>query len=218
MKILVKFPSKERPDKFLFALNRLKELANHPKELQFIVSIDNNDRFRSTYNQYCLRSNIPIYFGDSKNKIDACNRDMVFAKDWDIALLMSDDMIAQFRGWDDILRREMSEHFHDLDGVLFHSDGYLHKRLNTMCIVGRKWYDRKGYFYYPGYGGFCCDSEFMFVSQLEGKSFYSDQVLFKHDHPQNNKNIKNDRLYLVNDIHYIKDVPLYKERYKKLFV
>ncbi len=215
MNILVKFPTRERPDKFIHALRLTKELANHPSKLQFLVSVDNNDRLKATYVNYCKRDNIPIYLGDSKHKIDACNRDIDKAKDWDIVVLLSDDMICQVKGWDDILRREIQQHFPDTDGVLFHNDGYLGKRLNTMVIIGRKYY--KGYLYYPGYGGFCCDAEFMLKSQLENKSAYFDQVLFKHEHPQNNRTVKNDILYIKNDIHYVADVPLYKERYKRLF-
>ncbi len=213
----MKFPSRERPDKFIAALCKLKSLANHPSKLQFIVSVDNNDSLKSTYQNYCKNYNLPLFIGDSKHKIDACNRDMDKAKTWDICVLLSDDMLCQVQGWDDILRLEMQRYFPDTDGVLFHNDGYLGKRLNTMIVVGWAYYGRKGYLYYPGYGGFCCDAEFMLQSQLEGKSKYFDQVLFKHEHPQNNRSVKNDILYLKNDIHYVTDVPLYKDRYKKLF-
>ena len=60
------------------------------------------------------------------------------AGEWDICVVASDDMIPQVRGWDEELIEKMPK---DLDHVLFYNDGYCGRKLNTMCIFGRKYYE-----------------------------------------------------------------------------
>jgi hypothetical protein len=54
-------------------------------------------------------------------------------------------MMWQKKGWDKQLIEEMETNYPDTDGVLFHNDGYCQQRLNTMCILGRKYYKRFNY-------------------------------------------------------------------------
>ena len=118
----------------------------------------------------------------NKNKIEAINADME-GRDFDILLLASDDMIPQQEGYDTIIRQNFKKFFPDTDGVLWFNDGYQGNRLNTLCILGKKYYDRFGYIYHPSYISLWCDTEFTEVSKILNKVKYIDHVIIKHEHP-----------------------------------
>ena len=67
-------------------------------------------------------------------------------------------MIPEIKGFDSIIRNEMQKLFPDTDGILWFFDGW-RKDLNTLCILGRKYYDRFGYIYHPDYNSFWSDAE-----------------------------------------------------------
>jgi hypothetical protein len=77
----------------------------------------------------------------------------------------------------------MTEHYPDTDGVLWFNDGYQGNRLNTLCILGKKYYDRFNYIYHPDYISVWCDNEFMDVANLLGKQIYFDDIIIRHEHP-----------------------------------
>lgn len=185
MRLLVKFPTRSRRQKFIGVVKGYLENSNTPDNIEFVVSIDSDDVSMLGIEEHLKEyNNVFIHSGVSLNKINAVNRDIDKAlSDWDILVLASDDMICQVKGWDDILVSEMQEHFPDTDGILWHNDGYVQERLNTMCILGKKYYDRFGYIYHPDYASLWADNEFMEVGNKLGKQKYFPQVLFKHEHP-----------------------------------
>ena len=124
-----------------------------------------------------------MVIGKSDSKIHAVNRDIDKIKDWDIVLLASDDMIPQVKGYDQIIIQKMKENYPDSDGVLWFNDGYQGDKLNTLCILGKKYFDRFKYIYFPEYKSTWCDNEFMSVANLLGKQTYFDEIIIKHEHP-----------------------------------
>jgi hypothetical protein len=132
--------------------------------------------------------------------------------DWDILVVTSDDMIPQVEGWDLRIIADMEKHFPDTDGVLWYNDGFTQDRLNTLPIVGRKYYERTGYIYNHSYKSLWADNEFTEVAQRLGRIKYSDDVLFLHDHPANNAAAIYDEVYRSNDAHYAYDRDVYTRR------
>jgi hypothetical protein len=124
-----------------------------------------------------------IFVGESANKIAAVNRDMQYAPPFDILLLASDDMIPQIRGYDNIIRQKMRDHFPDTDGVLWFNDGHQGHTLNTLCILGRKYYRRFGYIYNPVYKTVYCDNEFTDTARRLRRQVYDPRVIINHMHP-----------------------------------
>ena len=112
------------------------------------------------------------------------NRD-VPESDWDILVVMSDDMVCITHGWDDIIRQDMNENFPDTDGVLHYNDGNQKANVMTMSIIGRKYYKRDGYIYNPEYQSLWCDVEATEVAHMRGKYKYMGDatILFAHHHP-----------------------------------
>ena len=184
MNLVIKFPTRGRADKFLNVLNRYIEFMDD-KSTKIIVSCDNDDEtMKKSYviDELSAMENVTVVFGDSKTKIVACNADME-GVDFDIVLLASDDMVPQVRGYDTIIKEAMEDYFPDTDGVLWFNDGYQSRAMNTLCILGKKYYDRFGYIYHPDYISLWCDTEFTRVANMLGKQKYFEQVIIQHQHP-----------------------------------
>lgn len=218
MKLLIKFPTRERPVKFLEVLDKYYSLLDDVDNTEFCVTLDDDDKtvtdkFLDKLETY---PNVFYYIGDSKDKIEAINNDMEDFK-FDIVLLASDDMIPQTQGYDKIIRDNMIKHYPDTDGILWFWDGN-RKDLNTLCILGRKYYDRFGYIYHPGYKSFYCDNEFMQVGNILRKQTYIDECIIKHEHPDILEfRGEMDELYQKNHKHYPHDANLFQIRAKNNF-
>lgn len=186
MKILIKFPTRGRKHKFLNTFKKYYDLCSNIKNIKFLISIDSDDLDMTSEDTLEILNsfkNTEVIIGNSMSKIHAVNRDVVSDESWDILLLASDDMIPQVKGYDKIISEKMSEHYSDTDGVLWFNDGFQGNRLNTLCILGRKYYERFNYIYYPEYKSTWCDNEFMDVANLLNKQTYFDEIIIKHEHP-----------------------------------
>lgn len=185
MKLLVKFPTRGRPDKFFTVLDRYYYGAKRKDLTSFLVTCDlddasmNNDAVRQKLQGY---KNLAVIYGNSKSKIEAVNADMIHAPEFDIILLASDDMVPEEKGYDEIIRQKMTDLHPDTDGVLWFFDGY-RRDFNTLCILGKKYYERFGYIYHPSYKSFWCDNEFTDVANELGKQTFIDKVIIRHIHP-----------------------------------
>lgn len=215
LKILVKFPSRERPVKLVERLKEYKLLADD-ENIQYLITLDADDYLSNRIEllNELEALNVTAYIGMSRSKVEAINRDMHKAEPWDICVLASDDMHCIVQGWDTIIKKDMLENFPDTDGVLWYWDGDAQTKgkLNTMCIFGRVYYQRFGYIYHPAFKSLWADNLFMEQADLLGRQFKSEQVLFKHVHFTNTRGMQQDRLMLKTQSFYIED----KKTYNKL--
>jgi hypothetical protein len=184
--LLIKFPSRQRPSKLETTLEKYVKMASNPTLIKFLITLDSDDttvtpQLINTLKSY--HTNINVIVGKSGSKIIAVNRDMENAGDFDIVLLASDDMLPEVEGYDEIIRDKMKEHYPDTDGVLWFNDGFQQNKLNTLCILGRKYYERFGYIYHPAYLSLFCDNEFTDVANFLNKQTYFNQIIIRHDHP-----------------------------------
>jgi len=184
MKILFKFPTKGRPEKFFKVLDQYYEYIQDKENFQFLISLDSDDAELQKYLSELMGGkykNLTFNIGFSQTKIEAINRDVELCQDWDIIVAIADDMIPQIQGFDNIIRSWMKKSYPDLDGVLFFNDGFT--QLNTLAICGRKYYDRFGWIYYPGYISVYADNDFMERAKVLNKQTYIDMVIIRHEHP-----------------------------------
>lgn len=198
MRILVKFPTRERPIRFDKAVHAMIDMqavrpgweGEHTSE--YLFAIDDDDR-----SMYQVLPSIRCSKGPRVSKIEAVNRGLPGDYAWDIVVLASDDMLCQVQGWDDIIRKDMVEHFPDTDGCLWYPDGH-QNNLCTLPVMGRKYFDRFGYIYHPSYKSLWADNEQHEVADSLGKMRYCNQQLFTHMHPGWGT-AKMDRLYQSNN-------------------
>ena len=212
MRLLVKFPSRNRNQQFLATLRLYVLKCNHPLLTDFLITLDTDDasmiHSHDEIASILVGHRHQIVYGTSKNKIDAINRDMELATDWDILLLASDDMIPEVQGYDDVIRETMRAHYPDLDGVLWFNDGYVGDKLNTLVCMGSAYYTRDGYIYNPAYKSFFCDNEFMDRANERKLQTYIPQCIVRHQHPANTGATADD-LYTHNDRYWNEDEKTY---------
>jgi hypothetical protein len=154
------------------------------KNFEVVVSCDiddetmNNPTVRDHFKNF---KNCTVYYSNNENKVQAINADLKNKK-FDILLLASDDMVPEINGYDEIIRHCMNNYFPDTDGVLWFYDGH-RSDLNTLCILGRKYYDRFGYIYNPEYKTWFCDNEFTQVAHMLKKHMFFKETIIRHMHP-----------------------------------
>lgn len=183
MNLIIKFPTRQRKEKFFQVLNKYYDLLNDLDNTRFVITCDTDDQTMNNpevIKRFKDYRNLEVFYGNSKTKIQAVNAD-VPSNGWDILLLASDDMIPMIKGYDQIIRNAMSDNFPDTDGVLWFYDSH-RKDLNTLIIIGFKYYQRFGYLYYPGYVTWYADNEFTNVASKLGKQVYFEQVIIEHQH------------------------------------
>jgi hypothetical protein len=220
-KILIKFPTRERPEKFFQVLSLYYQKAKDLSNIEFLISCDLDD---STMNNPVVikklenakkHINLNYYFGNSKTKIEAVNADIEKCKNWDILLLASDDMIPICDGYDQIIRDDMFTYHRNGDGVLWYNDGNRND-INTLCIFDKKYYERFNYIYNPEYTSLWCDNEFTEVSQFLGKCSKINKIIIEHAHPAYQK-ANFDKLYVKNESFFKKDEEIFNKRKNKNF-
>lgn len=214
IKILCKFPSRSRPEKFKKVFSLYKSMASGKHELTFVLSFDSDDESMNnkTMKKWLSKQgdNVHWFYGDSTTKISAVNADMNRGWKFDILLLASDDMTPIMSNYDDVIVKDMLDHFPDFDGVIQYNDGFRRDRLNTLCILGKPYYDRFGYIYHPSYTSVYADNEFTDVSYALNKAKYIDKVVIQHRLME----AGNDALYQRNEHRslYEKDKMVYSLR------
>lgn len=216
--LLIKFPTRSRPDKFLKTLDQYYNLLSGKRNVHFLITCDNDDL---TMNNEEMKTrllsykNLTLKYGDHKSKIEAINADLD-SKEFQIVLLASDDMVPVIAGYDNIIIEKMTSTFPDFDGITWFNDGVQGNRLNTLCILGYKYYNRFGYIYNPEYKSLWCDAEFTQVGNILGKQKYFDQVIIRHDH-HSVTGTGNDELYNNNERYESADKTTYNQRQAKNF-
>ena len=219
MKILVKFPTRGRPEQFIATLDKYMEYADGV--LEYVITCDTNDE---TMNNPEMIAKLDSYiafgkqltysFGESNNKIHAVNKDME-GREFDILLLASDDMVPVKKGYDTIIRKAMTNIYPDTDGILWFNEGHLADRNNTLSIMGKKYYDRFNYIYHPDYKSLWCDNEFMEVGNLLGRQTYIDLVIIEHKHVHYVGG-EEDAIHKLNTQHHpIDRATFYKRKIKR---
>jgi hypothetical protein len=227
MRMVIKFPTRNRPQKFMGVLDRYLGMLSGMHEVHFVISYDHDDPTMNNENMFSYFDRIKSYYpgrihalcGKSSSKISAVNAnlDAVERIDPHVILLASDDMIPIVGGYDDIIDKAMGKYFPDTDGVIHFNDGYSGvDRLITLSILGMKYYRRFGYLYYPGYKSVFPDNEFTNVARMLGKVVYIDHVIIQH---QWTGQFTHDDLHKRNESveMYNHDAPIYIERAQRNF-
>ena len=219
MKLLVKFPTRNRPLKFFQTLSQYQHQRTTDM-VHFMITIDEDDERMTSHQsirQMTMWGNLSYQIAPAGvGKIGAINYGMSDVIDnYDIILLASDDMIPIVKGYDQIIIESMMRMYPDTDGVLWFNDGFrgmdsAHP-LNTLCILGREYYKRFGYIYQPDYKALWCDNEFMDVATMLGKQTYIDEVIIRHEHPMN-VGSRTDRMNERDNNLYTQDGELYRQR------
>lgn len=213
-KLLIQFPTRGRPEQFGNVLLQYIDMLADKENYHINVNCDCDDVSMCLRTDWlvrvaCATRKMSIHFSSNKSKVEAINRH-IDGREFDIVLLASDDMIPQVRGYDDVIRQQMDLHFPDLDGVLWFHDGR-RRDLNTIALMGRKYFDRFGYIYHPDYKSLWADNELQDVAAILGKQVFVDQVILKHEHFSYGA-AQLDETYRKSESDYLDDERTYRRR------
>lgn len=216
--LLIKIPTRSRPHQFFKNLDSFYGKLSQNVPYLFLITCDTDDEsMNNSLVKKRLESypNLEFSFSTNTSKVEACNKD-IERYDFDILLAVHDDMQALEKGFDEIIVKTMLENFPDFDGVLNFHDGFVGGQCNTFPVVGKKFYDRFGYLYNPGYKALVCNVELTNISKMLKKEVVIDAAIIRHNHPSWNAG-KQDELYAKNEKHHTADLELFLERRARQF-
>lgn len=218
MKILIKYATRGRSKWFQKAINNIVETIGDV-DYKILVSADLDDVEMNNewIQEFCKNKKAILNYGHSDSKIHAINRDMEHAGEWDILVNMSDDMHFVTPRWGQYLIQCIQNRWgNSLDFFAHFNDGNAGEALATMSIIGRTYYERDGYIYYPGYKSFSCDAEAYYVAILRGCHHYFPNIFFLHQDSRNSPP-PSDKVYQKNSLATHHDTKLYFERLNNNF-
>jgi hypothetical protein len=179
MKLTYNFACRERPEKLFKCLENITSLARH-EDYEIICTLDVDDsticnpEVRDRIAQY---SKVKSYFGISKSKIDAINKNICFATG-DIILNHSDDMVFIKEGYDlDIL-----EAFNGFKGLVHFPDQKVGKKLITYAMMHRDYLDLDGWIYNPEFDSVYADNFQQDLAKRRNKYKFVDKRILDHRH------------------------------------
>jgi len=187
MNLVIKFPTRNRPDKFKAVFTRYMTFLSGRHDVRFIVTMDEDD---TTMNNTAMQqwistrarcAQIECFYGHSKTKIEACNANLE-GVEGDVLLLASDDMVPVQMGYDEIIHGAFKQCFPDYDGAIKFWDGLRPKEdpLMTLTVMGFPLYKRFGYIYNPEYKSLYCDNEQTQVCMALKKLIRCDMCIIQH--------------------------------------
>lgn len=218
LRFLLKWPTRGRPELFGKVLREHAEKLSSRNKFQFLVSVDADDPDWHAVDDALLRSPLEheLKVGPAgRSKIQAINADVEHATDWDVLVLLADDMVPVAQDWDEQIVVDMARNFPNLDGILVYDDGYAQAPVDpeeftvaTMPVMGRRFYDRQGYIYHPEYTSLWCDNELADVARTAGRGRRIPKVIIRHDWIGRNP----DDLLRRNESFYKADKLIYDRR------
>ncbi|OFW04152.1 MAG: hypothetical protein A3I61_09190 [Acidobacteria bacterium RIFCSPLOWO2_02_FULL_68_18] len=131
----------------------------------------------------------------------------------DILITISDDFFPP-AGWDGQIRDAIPDFTQEVVLDVDNSDGS--RRLLPFSILTRRYYDRYGYIFYPGYHGLMGDYEFTEQARRDRVVRPVRHIVFEHRHPSRGTAPMDD-IYARQRSHYEEGRRLYKERKAKGF-
>lgn len=154
-------PSRNRP---LQALITAKNwMAKADNQLEYILSLDVDDKDLEAYRQAFHMMNIQIIVNKNRSAVDAINKGAEISKG-DILVTVSDDFDCE-KGWDTELIKKTEG---KADWIAKTND-HMQDWLITLPLMDRVYYNRFGYVYHPEYLHMFADTEMSCVADMLGK-------------------------------------------------
>lgn len=201
-------PSRSRPEMAKATIENWLGKAYDPRSIEYILCIDDNDPSMMEYTKQ-IKLPIVINVGDSRNAIQAINRGAK-RSDGNLIVVVSDDFDCPIH-WDKLLldALEGKEYY-----VVKTQDGQ-QDWIITFPIMDRKYYERFGYVYHPGYQHMFSDTEMTHVSEIIGKKISLD-IVFPHKHYTTGA-MQKDAINVKNDATWNQGEKLYLQRLNQWF-
>jgi hypothetical protein len=209
-KILIKLPSRQRPDVLVEAVHLYALYAEDKDRTRMVVTLDRCDRSFTNAHAEKLRGmpiRVEVERMERVSKIAAVNYGLS-SRPWDVVLVASDDMWPIMKGYDGAIRDEMQARFPDGDGCLWFHDG-CQSRLCTLPVMGRKYFDRTGRVYDERFMSYKADDLMQDEANELGRMSPMLGCIIKHEHWYHGGAMPKDALYRHNMQHRAEDYRTY---------
>jgi glycosyltransferase involved in cell wall biosynthesis len=172
MNISIIHPSRGRPQRSAQTMSDW--LTRAGMEVELIVSVDDDDPEKQEYIR--LHGGYTVISNPNRSAVDAVNAGAKAATG-DVFIVASDDFACP-RNWALILEK----HLKGKKDFVFKTFDGVQNYIVTLPIMDRRYYERFGYIYYPGYLHMFCDCELSHVSDVLRKIIFRNDILFRHHH------------------------------------
>jgi len=199
-------PSRNRPEQAEETIKLWLGNAKDSSQIEYILSIDHNDKDLKRYKAISDRNGTKTHIAMNKSAIEAINR-AAKKSQGNLIIVVSDDFKSE-EAWDEKLLKELEG---KEDFIVKTQDG-IQEWIITLPILDRKYYERFGYVYFPGYSHLWSDTEMTSVADLTGRKITS-QLFFEHEHYSTGKS-KKDAINAKNDSTWHQGKKLYNNRKK----
>lgn len=221
MRMVIKFPTRSRPDKFKSVMQKHLDFLSGVHDIRFVITCDtddetmNNEEMRNWMDDLKSRIDLEYFYGENKTKVQAVNANLENELG-DVLLVVSDDMVPAALNYDEIIADGFSKVFPKYDGAIKFNDGLRSDQLMTLPCLGWRLYDAIGHVYHPDYISLYCDNEQTRLCSMLGKFATSDICIMRHEwFPMNHINA--DALHRRNESFYDQDGSTFKFRMNKNF-
>jgi hypothetical protein len=211
-RILVKYPTRARPELFFSTLAKYMDSAIY--EHRYVVTLDADDRtMTAPAVMDRLRSiqGVELTVTLPKGKIAAINAGIP-GEGWDILVLASDDHIPVTHGWDKVVMDDFNDTAPSGEPRMLWYKDIRNPGICFMPVMNRAAYAMTGYIYHPDYISLWCDNEQTDVMTANGVMLKVDRELWRNESPDWGGNIKRDRLYMTNNRLFARDKATYLRR------
>lgn len=223
LRLLFKYATRSRRSEFLRGIDSIVKNLADKDNYHILITIDGDDS--KMHPLPVLNCNHTFIIGQSESKIHAINRDIdKFNYDWDILICMSDDMVFNKYGFDNVIREAfyykspLFSAVRDENTYVINKDTFLHfpdgnrSDLCTMSIIGKDYYNRDNYIYNPEYKSLYCDNEAQEVAKQRGCYKFVDTQIFEHLHPAYGKAVFDEQYQRTETIGNTFDKETYLRR------
>jgi glycosyltransferase involved in cell wall biosynthesis len=176
MKISVLHPSRQRAATAGAAISEWLGKRSGRHSVEYLLSVDTGDEQLADYVQLAGRHGIRLIVHPNRNLVAACNRAARLATG-ELLVLVSDDVGCPPR-WDDALALALG----DRSDVVVQVDDGLGARTMALPIVGRAFYQQRGYLLFPRYVHHFSQDDLAGLARRLGKLVDARHLRFPHRH------------------------------------
>jgi len=214
MKITLLHPSRWRAKQSRETFDFWMARAEHPENIEHILSIDHDDEQSNEYID--LFPDSTIHIDNNENVVQATNTARHLATG-EIIIYLSDDFKCPDY-WDRLLIAQYKADFSP-DLWLVRVDDLLqkvHADVLTIPIMTKKLMDHLGYFWHPGYKSMFVDQDLFYTCKNNGWLFHAPDLKFPHVHYCNG-GAPNDATYSRSSANWHTGMAFYKNRKQQNF-
>lgn len=201
-------PSRSRPARSIS--NVLKWIIRaHDCDFEMIISLDSDDPTLPDYLSFYDEQNFVLTVNPNRNAVQAVNKAAKLSSG-DILIVVSDDTDCPPE-WDKILTEAIGQ---EKDFVMKVADG-IQKRIITMPIMDRVYFNRDGHIYDPDFRHSWADTFLTETAHHRGRVITRLDIKFPHDH-YSVGGLAKDELYTRNDLTHDADRYIYNNKLMQL--